>query len=265
MAFTKSIICLLALTFCSVSAIDVLPFNITVERQLDILPEENPEDIIDLTAVHQDIAASQSSTTEDAQFSVEKYQTGFARLVKVGVKVQKGTRGKLRFRIRARGVDSETIASSDSSYSEYISNSFSEQAFSSYEALKKNFRGSLNIPFLDFLGFNLNKKFTTKEALSTYDSYGETNYNSLSSEATKILDTFTKTKVTISGSVEAVGVSFIPTSAFAFLKFARVEFGEAQSTNVFSSSTEDLVTATSSGKPIPSENGDIEILTPIRR
>lgn len=263
MAFKQSILFIFAFILYTVSAIEIL--NVTIERQENVYPEENPADLIDLSTIHQ--TESVSSNNEDAEFAVEKYQTGFARVVRVGVTVQKGTRGNLNFRIRARGVDSETISNSDASFSEVAKNTLTQEQFNTYQELKKSFSGSLNIPLLEFLGYNFNKNLATsqQDAQAKFNSLGSSEYNALSSEASKVLDSFTDTKVTISGSLQAVGVSFIPTTAFAFLKFSRVEFGENQSTNVFSSTTNDLVSATNGGRTVPSDNKDIQILSPVRR
>lgn len=237
--------------------------NLKIQK-VEAHPQE-AGDIVDLNALSRQDAVSTSSTTEDAQFSVEKYQTGFTRVVSTGIVVTKGASGILNFKIKARGVDAETISKADKSFQEVLENTSNSKLIQEYKNLKKAFKGSLNIPIYEFLGFNFLKNFNLQDAKETAESFDTTTYNALSSEALKILESFVETDVEISGTLTAYGVSFIPTVAEAFLRFSRVEFGENQSTNVFSTSTDDLLAANTRGNVIPSDNKDIVILTPTRR
>lgn len=259
MAPKFSFLFFLALLLSNVSAIKIVNItDVKIERQVNVFPEENPADIIDLHAVHQ-------SSNEAAEFAASSFSTGFARVVRACVRVQRGSRATLNYRIRARGVDAQTIATSDSTFSSLAESLLTTEQSSTFTSLRESFTGRLNIPFLQYLGFNLRESFSTSTAMSIRSDFGASAYSSLTTEAVNILSTFTESNVIITGSLEAIGDSFIPVEACAFLQFSRVEFGENESTNVFSTNTQDLVAATSSGRMVPSENGDIVILDPTRR
>lgn len=125
-------------------------------------------------------------------------------------------------------MDAETLTTSDSAFSLLAQNLLTTEQSSTLTTLRESFDGRLNIPFLEYLGFNLRESFSTSTAMSVRSDFGASAYSSLTSEAVNILSLFTESNVVITGSIEAVGESFIPVEACAFLQFSRVEFGKME-------------------------------------
>lgn len=260
MVFKLTTLALLAVLFCSVRAFSVLNVTDTfVEREIDVLPEENPEDIVDLDAL--DIV-DRSVQSETSEYFASSYRTGYARVTSTGITVQRGTSGYLHFRIRAVGIDSKTYFQRDESFSQYIKKHLSERWVNEYAELKKKYNGNLNLPILYFLGFDLNKKFSlqTSKAKSRFDLLTEKHYKELTRIAKTTLSDYTKTKTVIKGQLRAKGISLRPTSVQAYIKHSRIKLTESETTNVYTTLGKDLVAATSSGSPVTTEDQIIEIL-----
>lgn len=255
--------------------------SISFEKYQPTLPEENPQQTVTIqnTASRQasvvvqplseETTESLRSTFEGAEFALDRFQTGFAKTVETGITVGKGTGGTLKFRIRARGVDAETLSNSDLKFKNAISNTGTTAVVNKYNTARRRFKGGLNVPFLDVLGFNLNTGFDLKQTEATtrevIDEVGVSTYNNVSRIAEDVLSSYTETNLIVKGSLDAVGDSFIPRTVFSFLKFSRVEFGTNESTNVFSTDSNDLIAATSGGRVVPSANAAVEIESPSRR
>lgn len=260
MAFKLTTLALLALFFCSARAFSVLNVTDTfVEREIDVLPEENPEAIVDLNALS---TADRSVQLETSDYFASSYRTGYARVTSTGITVQRGTSGYLNFRIKAVGIDSKTYFKRDESFSQYITKHLSEKYVNEYAALKKKYNGNLDLPIFEFLGFHLNKKFSAEaeKAKSRADLLTEKHYKELSSIAKTTLSDYTKTKTVIRGKLRAKGISLRPTSVQAYIKHSRVKLSETETTNIYTTLGKDLVAATSSGQPVPSDQQFIEIL-----
>lgn len=232
MASTKFVICLAVLFSAAMAAAGR-------GRIISIIDEFVP------------ITARQS---ESSEFYLDESSAGFGRLTRTGISVTRGASAVLNFDITVKAIDAERLHSRDAKFVETLSTEERVQ----YESFKSEFRGGLNIPFLRLFGANFNKKVTREDldrAASTL-----TNYAAKSSVAEEILESAVDTMIRITGTLEAEGVSFRPTVAFAFIRLARATFEDGSSQYVVSNDPNDLAAATRGGDEVPNEGKKLNIL-----
>lgn len=195
-----------------------------------------------------------SIRSESSSFYIEESNAGFGRITRTGLSVTKGASGILDFDITVKAIDSERLSSLDKEFESTLT----KQELSKYSTLKSNFHGGLNVPFLNYLGANLNEKVDRTKIESAATDI--VNYSDKVSAAEKILDSVVDTRIRITGTLEATGQSFIPTVAFAFIKLARVNFEDGSSQFVVSNDPNDLTAASKGGDEIPSKKKKLNIL-----
>ncbi|KAI0560554.1 hypothetical protein FGB62_110g01 [Gracilaria domingensis] len=192
---------------------------------------------------------------EEAVLAVNSSNTGFARTSEAGLTVQRGTSGVLTFSFNINAIEAETLANLDQEFSSSLSVSEMEE----YSRLRENYRSGFGIPFLGWLGINLNNRQVTREEMERSFEMRE-NYNTQSSIAQQILSNVQEQQLQISGELTAFGTSFIPTTVFAFIRIARLQTQDGMTLTVVSQSGDNLVAADAGGNTVPSSGGDIDII-----
>lgn len=195
-----------------------------------------------------------SVRAEESSFFIEESNAGFGRITRTGLSVTKGASGILDFDITVKAIDAERLSSMDASFESTLT----AAERSEYNSLKRSFKGGLKIPFLNYIGANLDEKVTREKLEDRAESI--TDYASKASAAEEILDSVVDTRIRITGTLEATGVSFIPTVAFAFIRLARVKFEDGSSQFVVSNDANDLTAASRGGDELPSKGKKLNIL-----
>lgn len=190
---------------------------------------------------------------EDAEFAVNSSQAGFGRLTEVGVRVTKGASARLLFDITIDAVSADKLDRSDSSFVSTLSESEKE----TYRASKTTYGGGLNVRMFGFLGINLGARTTRESMERSRDS--QSNYDVKTEALREILEDVTSSKVRIQGELLATGISFIPTTASAFIKSARVTLNDGSTLTVVSTSPDDVVAADTNGNVLPDDDKTINV------
>lgn len=193
---------------------------------------------------------------EDLIFAVNRSSTGTVQATEVGVTLTRGFSSEINFEFNVNAVSAQTLANSDS---EFISTLSSEER-EFYERTKSGYGGGLRIPFLRVIGFNLGGSVSREriESLSTRIS----NYTEKAQAAEQILQDTQAVDLVVNGRINGFGLSFIPTTGFAFVRFARVTFSSGESYTVISTDPRDVVAATGNGQVLPSDGEEITV-TPL--
>ena len=189
----------------------------------------------------------------DTKYAVQSSTSGYGSLGSAGLTVQKGTSGVLRFKIKMKGVSSDSIANDDSSFVSTLSTEHKRK----YSHQKQKYGGGLNIPMLSWIGINLAGN-VEKENMQDAES-GNRNYANQTKAVKTMLQTHTNTEIEVSGELTASGQSFIPVTVTAFVKIAQVKMDDGSTMNVVSSDKKDAVAATGDGKTVPTDNQHISI------
>eukprot|EP00178_Gracilaria_changii_P004083 TRINITY_DN1628_c0_g1_i1.p1 TRINITY_DN1628_c0_g1~~TRINITY_DN1628_c0_g1_i1.p1 ORF type:complete len:302 (-),score=52.47 TRINITY_DN1628_c0_g1_i1:133-1038(-) len=192
---------------------------------------------------------------EEVVFAVNSSSTGFARTTEAGLTVQRGTSGVLNFAFTINAIEAETLATMDEEFSSSLSVSEREE----YNRLRSDYRGGFGIPFLRFLGINLNNRRVTREEMERSFELRE-DYNTQSSIAQQIISNVQTQQLQVSGQLTAFGTSFVPTTVFAFIRIARIQTQDGMTLTVVSQSGDNLVAADAGGNTVPSSGGDIDIV-----
>ncbi|CAN8071954.1 unnamed protein product [Agarophyton chilense] len=229
----------------------------TLALSTAVLPR--PDAVIDLPVV--DIQESTlviplvRQQQEEAVFAVNSSNTGFARTSQAGLTVQRGTSGTLTFAFTVNAIEAETLATLDQEFSSSLSVSEMEE----YSRLRSEYQSGFGIPFLRWLGINLNNRRVTRDEMERSFELRE-NYNTQSSIAQQVLSNVQQQQLQISGELTAFGTSFIPTTVFAFIRIARLQTQDGMTLTVVSQSGDNLVAADAGGNTVPSSGGDIDIV-----
>lgn len=235
------------------------PRNIQIDTSLEsdvaILKEtpEPPTGHIDI--VHDfPIIFSRRQLREEVTYAVNETRSGFARVSSAGLRVQRGTSGTLSYRIRVRAIEASTLANSDSTFADTLSESERE----TYSEQRSSYRGGLDIPFLSWIGINVGSSTSIDDMNSSFDS--QSNYNEKATAAESIVNSIQEEDLEINGTLQATGVSFTPVTVLAFIKIARIQLTDGSTKTVVTTDPGELVAATPAGGTVPSEGGTIEIL-----
>lgn len=191
---------------------------------------------------------------EQINFAVNETRSGFAQVTSVGVTVQRGTTALLRYRIKAKAIQSEKLSDLDRSFESTLSQSERE----TYRLRKSSYGGGLNVPFLSFVGINLGGRTEKVDMERSFDS--QRDYNQKSKVVQEILESTVEQDIEISGKLTAVGTSLIPTTVVAFIKIGRITMQDGTTRTVISNDPGELRAGTPDGRTVPSEGGTIEIL-----
>ena len=189
---------------------------------------------------------------EETLYAVQETRVGYAKLVRTGVTVQVGTHATMTYHMRFRGISSSTLAKKDKKFVEALSRAEN----SVYQKKKKNYRGGLDVPYLKFLGIHLNGS-SNKKTQADHARYTK-GYNKKAAIAKAILEDLSKSAVVVSGHITATGISFQPTTAFAFIEAARVKLANGKIVTVVSSNKSAL-SVRSGGKQLPSSDKALEV------
>lgn len=211
------------------------------------------DDMTDFISDHQDLSAADQ--IEDLIFAVNKSSTGTVQATEVGVSLTRGFSSEMKFRFNVKAVSAQSLAESDSEFVKTLN--AEERDF--YERTKTSYGGGLRIPFLRVIGFRLGGSVSREriDRLSTRIS----NYTEKAKAAEKILQDTQAVDLVVSGKINGFGLSFIPTTGFAFVRFARVTLTSGESFTVISSDPGDVVAATGNGRVLPSTGGEITVTT----
>lgn len=190
-----------------------------------------------------DAAGSGGIIKEKVLYAVESSEVGYGQTSSVGVRVTRGASVELKFSFKVKAIISSHLAEKDSTFQ----NTLTTQEHASYSSLKKTYAGGLRIPFLSYIGVNLNGKVEKEDMEQS--AAAQQNYNEKAWAAKQIVESSTEQYVQVHGSMWVTGTSFIPTEAVAFIKFAQVKTSDGSVKNVISSSHGDLVAASKSGDP----------------
>lgn len=215
-----------------------LPYISSREAQLFIQPD--PPNTTSL-----------SSTLPKAKFALRNYQVGFGRIMNGGVVVQLGTGASISFHIRAKGVDSNTLAKADKDIRTVLNVSRAVNVKKRLDELQSQYNGGLNVPFLNMLGFDLDKELnlTRVELVSRdlIDALGLQTFNKLSKVANETIRSFTNTEVVMKGNVEFIGESFSPEVLLAYIKLVRVNYLDGTGITILGAAKEDVVERSDKG------------------
>lgn len=182
---------------------------------------------------------------EVAKFAAISVETGFARTTSVGVTVQKGTSGVLRFKIRVIAVISERLAKADAVYTRTLT----DVELAALNRRKAEYNNGLDIPFLHDVGINADKGASQHEIERVAADIR--NYEEKAAAARFILSETVNQHIEISGTLHAHGVSYIPTTVFAFIKLAKIKTYDGTFLNVLSAHPGDLRAADDKGEAVP--------------
>ena len=248
---------MLCMSFAAASQLALRNIHIDPSLESDIaILKETPEPSSGHINVVSEvpIVLSARQLREEVTYAVNETSSGFARVSSVGLTVQRGTRGTLRYRIRVKAIEASRLANSDSSFESTLSQSERE----TYRERKSSYRGGLGVPFLRFIGIRLGASTSSVDMNRSFDS--QTNYNQKASAASQIINNIQEENLEISGMLEAEGTSFIPTTVQAFIKIARIQLTDGSTKTVVTTDPGELVAATPTGSTVPSDSGTIEIL-----
>jgi len=184
-----------------------------------------------------------ASSREDVLYAVESSEVGYGQTSSIGVRVTRGATVELKFAFRVKAVIATDLASKDVEFEKTLTAAEKD----TYSKLKQSYKGGLRVPFLKYIGINLNgyvEKDDMEDASTTV-----VNYNEKASAAKEIVRTATEQTVLVEGKMFVTGVSSVPTEALVFIKFAQIRTADGETKNVISSNAADLVAATPNGDP----------------
>lgn len=115
----------------------------------------------------------------------------------------------------------------------------------SFMQLKENYRGGLNVPFLEFLGANINQSVTTADLEAARP--GVRRYNRLRTIARRILTRQPIERLRISGRTSVTGTSSTPQTVFSFVRAALVDLTDGSRVLVVSGKSDDIAFASFDG------------------
>lgn len=175
---------------------------------------------------------------------VASSEVGFVRTLGAGIVVEKGVIARLSFSIQVHGVVSSELDQSDKTFLKELPSSDLE----CYSMLKSNYSDGLNVPFLDWVGINLNQNVSSDCQDNVARSRKK--YRGLVVLARKILTEQPVRGIRVSGKKTIVATSFIPTIYYAFIKVAKVILSNGESVTVVSANPRDVAIATGDGSNI---------------
>lgn len=254
MVSLKSIACLVTLFAAS--------FASSVSRNIDVLPVDssgfvpvpspkaNRGKIIAITDELLPV-----SRMEDSEFAFESSESGFGRITRVGISVNRGASAVANFDITVTAIDADTLDRNDESFVETLTNEEREE----YVQLKERFNGGLSIPMFRLLGADLNERVTRND-LESAAEISQGDLESKSQALSEILESAVDTRIRINGTLTATGISFRRTTAFVFVKLARVVFEDGSSQVVVSTDPNDVVAADLDGNPVDSSDQTVDVI-----
>lgn len=250
MAFTKFLVCLFALFTATLAAHAV--------RTLDIdngfvAEEPSPAPKGKIVSIDEEFVPVTVSREEVSDFTQYSSESGVGRITRTGISVTRGAYATLYFDITVRAIDAETLQRNDKEFEETLTSD--EKAV--YRSRKAAWKKGLDIPLYKWIGANFDKKVTAESF--TEEARTQENYLAKVKAASQLLENSASTKIRISGSLKAKGISFRPTVAFAFIKLARVTFEDGSTQFVVSNNPEDVVAGTSDGDELPVDEPVVDV------
>lgn len=169
-------------------------------------------------------------------------QFGIIRSSGVGITVSRGTTGNIRFTLTVRGITSSALARRDRTFVGALK---SMRELRAYKSNRKMYDGSLGVPFLKWIGADLNKNVTAENLIRASEE--QEDYDSKASTAREILQKVRIKTYQISGTKTVRGESFIPMTFFVYIKAAIIRKWDGRQLLVISSNRNDVIIATHDG------------------
>ena len=259
MASFKLLFFVAALLLVSVFAVpepELLEYSIrTLPMADDDDIEIEDEGIVVETVDDMTMDATDRAPKEKAIFAVKKVEAGFARTTNVGLTVQKGTSGIIKFRIRLKAVTAEQLAVKANLFAKLLTKAQIKQL----SKIQDGYDGGLDVPWLKYLGIDLTKKTSRKDLIAARAKILA--YDKLSLHAKLLLKDVVAQTIEVKGVLKAKGVSFIPTTVFSFIRIAKVYFADNSKLLVLSDHPGDVAAASGDGaRVVPSEVKSLDIL-----
>ncbi|CDF35675.1 unnamed protein product [Chondrus crispus] len=254
MAFTKFLVCLFALFTATLAAKSIRTIEVIESGDAGFPGEEpTPKPKGKIVNIVEEFIPATVTRDEFSDFTSYSSESGVGRITRVGLNVNRGAYGTLYFDIVVKAIDAETLQKNDKEFEATLS----AAEKSVYRTRKASWKKGLDIPLFKWIGADFDKKVTTESF--TEEAASQENYTEKVRAASQLLENSASTKIRISGSLKATGISFRPTVAFAFIKLARVTFEDGSSQLIVSNNPEDVVAGTSGGDVLPSEDPVVDV------
>lgn len=251
MVSCKSLVCLFVLFTATLAATTQRTIEVISTEESGFVSEEPKlAKIVDIVEEFLPVSLDRQEFSDFSEYTSE---SGHGRITKVGLSVTRGASAMMYFDIVVRAVDAETLNTHDEKFVETLT---TEERVE-YNSRKSTWKGGLNIPLYSFIGADFSKK-VTKESFEIEES-SQINYVAKAKAASELLESVSTTRIRISGSLKAKGISFRPTVAFAFIKLAKVKFDDGTTQYIASNDSADVIAATQDGTVLPSEDTEVDI------
>lgn len=197
----------------------------------------------------------QTTAREDTDFAVQSTSSGYGRVTRVGVSVQRGTTSTMKYEIRLTAISSQVLSTLDATFRETLN----ESELEDYEDLFAGYEGGLNVPFLEFMGIHLSG--TTDIESQRVLSQVLSDFDSKSLVVQNVLETTSEEKLEVRGMLEATGTSLRPVEGFAFIRTATINFHDGTSKTVVTTDPNETEAATINGRRVfPSKNRSLDVV-----
>lgn len=236
---------------------NVLTHSVQTASQLRLLDAsakmETTEEMMDLVNPSEEPLAPTTPPGRRRTFVFRNSTVGFIRVSGAGVSVTAGASATLRFSISMEALQADVLAENDKDFRSKLTPDEDME----YKKLRANYTGGLNVPYMEWIGANLEGNVTRRDLVRS--ALTQDNYNSKAFVARQLLTARTPTKVTVSGSITVSGNSFIPRTFFAFIKAAQVELNDGSTILVVSTDSVDSAAATVDGFSTASSVESLEV------
>lgn len=211
------------------------------KKSISPTPTSETSKTMDPTSTPSASPTPMPSPVDEGEFVIRESTVGYFRLGATGISVTLGASALLKFDITVSAVHASLLASNDAPFKEtLVDNELDE-----YDQLVKDYEGSLNIPFLEFLGANLATNVTREDMEGACLKLK--NCDDKTQVARKILNNQPRTTVRLTGEITAIGDTRIPRTYFAFVKVAQVTLSNGTVTIIVSTNPGDIAVATAEG------------------
>ncbi len=180
-------------------------------------------------------------------------ESGYTSTTGVGVSVTVGASATVAFTATVTAVTDQQVQELDSA----LKSTLSQTETDHYQRTVQQYSGGLNIPLLSWFGINAGASYS-KENVDQARS-ANTNYDTQAKAVSKAMSQLMAGTLTISGTLTATGLTYIPTEAEAYIKVAQLYLNDGRVVNVVSTSGQDVQAATSDGTALPTSGQKITI------
>ena len=208
---------------------------------MEIDPSPEATDAIVLSPSPTPLASTSASPSPNPIFAFESSRFGIIRTDGAGITVSRGTGGDIRFAIAVKGIISSALADLDDTFVATLN----KRERRMYNSSKNLYDGGLGVPFLKWIGADLNKNVALEDLIQASEE--QENYEAKSLAVKEALEKVKVKTYQISGSKSVIGKSFIPKTFFAYIKAARIYLSGGNSLLVISSNRSDVIIATDTG------------------